>query len=50
MHIVQQGDFGKGKVIAYKWNEELKRVDVHNPTLDLYCYKVSVSTVSMICI
>ena len=42
--------FRKGKVIEYKWNEELKKVDVHNPTLDLYFYKVSVSTVSMICI
>ena len=34
----------KGKVIEYKWNDELKKGDVHNPTLDFYFYKeVSVS-------
>ena len=33
----------KGKVIEYKWNDELKKGDVHNPTLDFYFYKGSVS-------
>ena len=33
----------KGKVIEYKWNDELKKVDVHNPSSDFYFYKVSVS-------
>lgn len=31
----------RGKVIEYKWNDELKKGDVHNPTLDFYFYKVS---------
>ena len=32
------------KVIEYKWNDELKKGDVHYPTLDLYYfYKVLVS-------
>ena len=33
----------RGKVIEYKWNDELKKGDVHSPTLDFYFYKVSVS-------
>ena len=31
------------KVIEYKWNDKLKKSDVHNPTLDFYfCKEVSV--------